>query len=101
MKQLIFALLALLGAPSAAEAQLACALTATPVQFDSISGTSAGTFDARGAITVTCTGSQGANIAACIEIGQGARSPRPASGCFRLSKAMGRCPCKSFRTRLS
>ena len=72
MKHSIFVILALAGAPEAAVAQLACALNVTPVQFDSIAGTSAGTFDARGSITVTCTGSQGASIAACVEVGQGA-----------------------------
>ena len=75
------------GAPVSAEAQLTCALNVTPVQFDSISGTSAGTLDARGSITVTCTGSQGANIAACVEVGQGA--PVAASGQRLLSLAKG------------
>jgi spore coat protein U-like protein len=87
MKRLVFALFVLAGALETAEAQLICALNVTPVQFDSISGTSAGTFDARGSITVTCTGSQGANIAACVEIGQGA--PLAASGQRLLSPAKG------------
>jgi spore coat protein U-like protein len=95
--QLIFALLALLGAPSAAEAQLACALTATPVQFDSISGTSAGTFDARGAITVTCTGSQGANIAACIEIGQGGALAPSGQRALSPLKGKGALPVQIFQ----
>jgi spore coat protein U-like protein len=85
-KRLIFALLALAGAPEAAVAQLACALNVTPVQFDSIAGTSAGTFDARGSITVTCTGSQGASIAACVEVGQGGAF---AAGQRLLSPAKG------------
>ncbi len=72
MKHSIFVILALASAPEAAEAQLACALNVTPVQFESIAGTSAGTFDARGTITVTCSGSRGASIAACVEVGQGA-----------------------------
>ena len=70
-KRLIFTLFVLAAAPDASEAQLTCALNVTPVQFDSIAGTSMGTFDARGSITVTCTGSQGAAIAACVEVGQG------------------------------
>jgi spore coat protein U-like protein len=85
--RLIFALFALATGPASADAQLACALNVTPVQFDSIAGTSAGTFDARGTITVTCTGSQGASIAACVEIGQGAAVA--ASGQRLLSPARG------------
>ncbi len=80
MKRLLFVLFALAGAPPA-EAQLVCSVTATPVQFDSIAGMGAGTFDARGAITVTCTGSQGASIAACVEVGaSGQRALVPAKG---------------------
>ena len=87
MKHSIFVILVLAGAPQAARAQLACALNVTPVQFDSIAGTSAGTFDARGSITVTCTGSQGANVAACVEVGQGAAVA--ASGQRLLSPSKG------------
>ena len=87
MKQCILAMFMVAGAPVSAAAQLVCSLNVTPVQFDSISGTSAGTFDARGSITVTCTGSQGANIAACVEVGQGA--PVAASGQRLLSLAKG------------
>ncbi len=83
MKLLIFSLLALTST-SSAEAQLACSLSATPVQFGSITGTSAGTLDARGSITVTCTGSQGTSVAACIEVGSGA-----ASGQRTLAPAKG------------
>ena len=82
MKLLIFSLLALTST-SSAEAQLACSLSATPVQFGSITGTSAGTLDARGSITVTCTGSQGTSVAACIEVGwraSGQRTLAPAKG---------------------
>ena len=68
MKQYILAMFMAVSAPVSAEGQLTCVLNVTPVQFDSISGTSAGTLDARGSITVTCTGSQGANIAACVEV---------------------------------
>ncbi len=71
MKRICLVFLALAGAPGMAQAQLACALNTTPVRFDTITGTSAGTYDAHGTITVTCTGSQGANIAACIDLGQG------------------------------
>ncbi len=80
-----------------AEAQLTCVLNVTPVQFDSISGTSAGTLDARGSITVTCTGSQGANIAACVEVGQGA--PVAASGqrLLSLAKGTGALPVQIFQ----
>ncbi len=87
MKQYILAMFMAVSAPVSAEGQLTCVLNVTPVQFDSISGTSAGTLDARGSITVTCTGSQGANIAACVEVGQGA--PVAASGQRLLSLAKG------------
>ena len=87
MKQYILAMFMAVSAPVSAEGQLTCVLNVTPVQFDSISGTSAGTFDARGSITVTCTGSQGANIAACVEVGLGA--PVAASGQRLLSLAKG------------
>jgi|AmaraimetP72IA01_FD_contig_31_8960458_length_706_multi_11_in_0_out_0_1 spore coat protein U-like protein len=87
MKQYILAMFTVVGASVSAQAQLTCVLNTTPVQFDSISGTSAGTLDARGSITVTCTGSQGANIAACVEVGQGA--PLAASGQRLLSRAKG------------
>ncbi len=43
----------------------------TPVQFDTIDSLSSGTYDAHGTLTVTCTGSQGAAIAACVDLGQG------------------------------
>jgi spore coat protein U-like protein len=97
MKQYILAMLMVVGASVSAEAQLTCALNVTPVQFDSISGTSAGTFDARGSITVTCTGSQGANIAACVEVGQGA--PVAASGqrLLSLAKGTGALPVQIFQ----
>lgn len=93
MKRLVFAVLAVACAPAAARAGLACTLAASPVQFDSISGTSAGTVDARGSLTAVCTGSQGANIAVCIEIGDGAAlsasgqrvlSPQKGSGALGL-----------------
>lgn len=87
MKHYILAMFMAVSAPVSAEGQLTCVLNVTPVQFDSISGTSAGTLDARGSITVTCTGSQGANIAACVEVGQGA--PVAASGQRLLSLAKG------------
>ena len=71
MKRYVIAVLALACAPTVATAQLACVANITPVIFDAITAASAGTYDARGMITVTCTGSQGANIAACIDLGQG------------------------------
>ncbi len=97
MKQYILAMFMAVSAPVSAEAQLTCALNVTPVQFDSISGTSAGTLDARGSITVTCTGSQGANIAACVEVGQGA--PVAASGqrLLSLAKGTGALPVQIFQ----
>ena len=96
MKQLIFIVFALAAAPQPAKAQLACALDVSPVQFESVTGTSAGAFDARGAVTVTCTGSQGANIAACVEIGQGATG---SSGQRFLSppKGTGALPMQIFQ----
>ncbi len=72
MKRICLALLVLASAPNMAQAQLACAVSMTPVTFETITSTGAGTYDARGTITVTCTGSQGANIAACVDLGQGA-----------------------------
>ena len=88
MRPLIVAMLALIGAPFTAKAELNCTLTVNPVRFDAISGTSTGTFDARGAMTVSCMGSQGATIAACIEISPGAASGL--SGQRLLSSAKGR-----------
>ncbi len=96
MKRLVFALFALASAPSA-EAQLACSLHVTPVQFDSIAGASAGTFDARGTITVTCTGSQGANIAACVELGQGAVAGASGERALAHSKGTGALPMQIFQ----
>ena len=72
-----FVFFALAVMSSKASAQLACAVTATPVQFDTIRGTETGTHDARGSITVTCTGSQGGSIAACVELGHGAGAGLP------------------------
>ena len=97
MKRLIFALFALAGSPEAAEAQLACALNVTPVQFESIAGTSAGTFDARGTITVTCTGSQGASIAACVEVGQGAAVAASGQRLLSPPKGTGALPVQIFQ----
>ena len=97
MKRLVFALFALAGAPEAAEAQLACALNVTPVQFESITGTSAGTFDARGTITVTCTGSQGASIAACVEVGQGAAVAASGQRLLSPPKGTGALPVQIFQ----
>jgi spore coat protein U-like protein len=73
MKRYGLAVLALAGAPTVASAQLVCTANITPVTFDTITGAaSAGTYDARGTITVTCTGSQGTDVAACVDFGQGA-----------------------------
>jgi spore coat protein U-like protein len=96
-KRLIFALFALASAPEAAVAQLACALNVTPVQFDSIAGTSAGTFDARGTITVTCTGSQGASIAACVEVGQSATVAASGQRLISVAKGTGALPVQIFQ----
>ena len=97
MKRYILAFFASWGAPEAAVAQLACALNVTPVQFDSISGTSAGTFDARGTITVTCTGSQGASIAACVEVGQSAAVAASGQRLLSLAKGTGALPLQIFQ----
>ena len=97
MKMYILAFFALLGAPEAAEAQLACSLNATPVQFDTITGMSAGTFDARGTITVTCTGSQGASIAACVEVGQGAAVTAFGQRLLSPAKGTGALPVQIFQ----
>lgn len=74
MKRCVLALLALLGAQTVASAQLACVTDITPIIFDNITAASAGTSDTRGMITVTCTGSRGANIAACVDLGLGSVS---------------------------
>ncbi|MGO9474957.1 MAG: spore coat protein U domain-containing protein [Rhodomicrobium sp.] len=54
--------------PGTAQAQLACSLSLTPVVFDTIDSLSSGTYDARGSLTVSCTGSNGAAIAACVDL---------------------------------
>jgi spore coat protein U-like protein len=97
MKHYLLAVFLVIGAPAAAEAQLSCSLNVTPVQFDSISGTSAGTFDARGMITVSCTGSQGANIAACLELGQGAASATSGQRLLTPVKGTGALPVQVFQ----
>ncbi len=97
MKCSIFVILAFAGAPETAVAQLVCALNVTPVQFDSIAGTSAGTFDARGSITVTCTGSQGAAIAACVEVGQGAPAAVIGQRFLWPAKGTGALPLQIFQ----
>lgn len=97
MKRLVVALFVLASAPEAAVAQLACALNVTPVQFDSISGTTAGTFDARGTITVTCTGSQGGNIAACVEVGLGAAVALSGQRLLSPPKGAGGLPVQIFQ----
>ena len=96
MKRFGLAVLALAGAPTVAKAQLACVANITPITFDTITAASAGTYDARGMITVTCTGSQGANIAACVDLGQGSVS---ASGQRLLSgpKASSSLPIRLFQ----
>ena len=50
-----------------AQAQLACSLNLMPVVFDTIDSLSSGTYDARGSLIVSCTGSNGAAIAACVD----------------------------------
>lgn len=97
MKRLVFALLAVAPVPGAAKAGLSCALDVSPVQFDSISGTSAGTFDARGAVTVACTGSNGATIAACIEIGEGAARRSSGERALSAVKGVGTLPLQIFQ----
>ncbi len=42
-------------------------MSLTPVAFDTIDSLSSGTYDARGSLTVSCTGSNGAAIAACVD----------------------------------
>lgn len=71
MRRLGLLFLALVATPPA-NAQLACTAMASPVNFGSISLAGAGTYDARGSFTVSCTGSNGANIAVCASLAQGA-----------------------------
>lgn len=73
LRRLGFLFLVLAGTPMA-NAQLACTVTATPVNFGGVDALSAGTYDARATITVSCTGSNGANIAACVGLSAGARN---------------------------
>ncbi len=97
MRWLFFMICALACAPSEADAQLSCSLNMTPVQFDNIAGTSAGTFDARGTVTVTCTGSQGSAIAACVEIGQGAAVGALGQRLLASVKSAGTLPVQIFQ----
>ncbi len=85
MKRYCLAFLVFAGAPSA-NAQLVCTASVTPIQFEPLASTGAGTYDARGGVVVTCAGSQGAAIAACVELAQGAVT---ASGQRLLSSSKG------------
>jgi spore coat protein U-like protein len=76
----------LLAAPAAANAQLACSVSLTELNFGTIQTTASGTYDTRGSIVVTCTGSQGAAIGACVDIAPGAVD---ASGLRMLSPPKG------------
>jgi spore coat protein U-like protein len=89
MKRTCLLILALACAPQAANAQLVCSLSLTPLSFGSLASTASGTYDARGSVAVTCTGSQGANIAACIDLAPGAVN---ASGQRLLSTPKGTTP---------
>lgn len=71
MKRYCLAFLVFAGTPSAS-AQLVCSMSVTPIQFEPLTSTNAGTYDARGSVVVTCAGSQGAAIAACVQLAQGA-----------------------------
>jgi spore coat protein U-like protein len=71
MKLRYLLVLALLAAPATANAGLSCSASTSPVNFGSILQTETGTYDGIGTITVTCSGSQGAAIAACIDITAG------------------------------
>jgi spore coat protein U-like protein len=63
----VLLLFILAGPARTAQAQLACSLNLTPVVFDTIDSLSSGTYDARGSLIVSCTGSNGAAIAACVD----------------------------------
>ena len=69
----------LMGFSPDAKAQLVCSLDVSSVQFNAIDSLSAGTYDARGTLTVSCTGSNGAAIAACADLGQGPAGKSAAS----------------------
>ncbi len=71
MKHYCLLVLALIAAPAAAKAGLSCSASTSPVNFGSVLQTETGTYDGVGTITVTCSGSQGAPIAACIDIPPG------------------------------
>ena len=96
MKQYVIAVLALAGAPTVASAQLACVANITPIIFDTITAASAGTYDARGMISVTCTGSQGANIAACIDLGQGSAANASGQSLLAGPKTSSSLPDKTL-----
>jgi spore coat protein U-like protein len=89
MKWTCLLILALACAPTAANAQLVCSLSASPLSFGSLASSASGTYDARGTVAVTCTGAQGANIAACIGLAPGAAN---ASGQRLLSAPKGNAP---------
>lgn len=97
MKRCVIAVLALAGAPAVASAQLACTANIMPVTFDTITAAGAGTYDARGTITVTCSGSQGANIAACIDLGQGGAANASGQSLLAGPKTSSSLPIKLFQ----
>ena len=70
-----------------AQAQISCTTDATPIQFNTVNSIDSGTYDARGSITVTCSGSNGGTIGVCIEVGQGAAGVNAASQRLLVSSA--------------
>jgi spore coat protein U-like protein len=82
----------------AAQAQLACSLSLTPVVFDTIDSVSSGTYDARGSLTVNCTGSKGAAIAACVDLGPGTASANSGGQFLLLGQRKGQTlPIRLFQ----
>ena len=71
MKRYFLLILALLCAPTAANALLSCSVTATAVNFGSPNPIGAGTYDIVGNISLYCTGSQNQTVAACVDLAMG------------------------------
>ena len=71
MKRNFLFILALLGAPAAANAAPSCWVNTTPVNFGGVSTVVTDTYPANGSITVTCSGAPSQTVNACVEIAMG------------------------------
>jgi len=66
-----------------------CGLDVAPVRFSTTDSLSSGTYDTRGMLTVNCTGSKGAAIAACADLGQGVGAKNSANQRLLISQGKG------------